>query len=164
MSSIRDQIVATLSTLVGLPLSAARRAADMRTFQFGKLRPVERGSVGDFALHVQCAWRIEGPAGMVTGRSDLWEPFDATAPIAGWDYEQSPNLQDVRMDEWRSRNTLLLVEHVDADDFGGAAIFLSSGFVLRLFPAGTRGEDWRLFRPKTESPHFVVAAGRPETE
>lgn len=72
--STRQQVVTALSQIIGLPLTAARRAADMRTFQFGTLREVERGSVGDFALHVQCPWRIEGPAGIVTGRLDLWEP------------------------------------------------------------------------------------------
>ena len=86
----RQQVVATLSQIIGLPLTAARRAADMRTFQFGTLRPVERGSVGDFALHVQCPWRIEGPDGIVTGRLDLWEPVEENAPFdEDWDYEKS---------------------------------------------------------------------------
>jgi hypothetical protein len=31
-----------------------------------------------------------------------------------------------------------------------------------LFPAGTRGEDWRVFRPDTDDSHFVVAGGRIE--
>ena len=40
-----------------------------------------------------------------------------------------------------------------------AAINLDHGFVLRLFPAGTRGEDWRLFEPKTDASHLVVSGG-----
>ena len=43
----RQRVIAALSQIIGLPLTAARRATDMRTFQFGTLRPVERGSVGD---------------------------------------------------------------------------------------------------------------------
>jgi hypothetical protein len=82
----RQQVITALSQLIGLPLTAARRAADMRTFQFGKLRAVDRGSVGDFALHVQCPWRIEGPGGIVTGRLDLWEPVEENAPFDDdWD-------------------------------------------------------------------------------
>jgi len=88
----RQQVIAALSRIIGLPLAAVRRAADMRTFQFGTLRPVGRGSVGDFALHIQCPWRIEGPEGIVTGRSDLREPAEAGAPIdENWDYETSPD-------------------------------------------------------------------------
>ncbi len=160
----RQQVIAALSQIVGLPLTAARRAADMRTFQFGKLRPVDRGSVGDFALHVQCPWRIEGPKGIVTGRMDLWEPVEDNAPFdENWDYEQSPNLQDARLEAWLAQNKLsLVVKSVDADEFGGASVSFDHGFLLRLFPAGTRGEDWRLFQPTTDASHLVVSGGAVE--
>jgi hypothetical protein len=162
----RQQLIVALSQIVGLPLTAVRHAADMRTFQFGTLRPVHRGSVGDFALHVQCPWLIEGPHGIVTGRLDLWEPAEDNAPFdEDWDYEQSPNLQDARLEQWLANfNESLVVRSVDADDFGGAAVRLGQGFVLRLFPAGTRGEDWRLFRPQTGAPHQVVRGGALERE
>jgi hypothetical protein len=162
----RQQVIAALSQIVGLPLTAARRAADMRTFQFGILRPVDGGSVGDFALHVQCPWRIEGPDGIVTGRSDIWEPVEDNAPYdENWHYENSPNLQDARLEQWLAEcQWALVVKSVDADDFGGAAISLERGFVLRLFPAGRRREDWRLFRPKTDAPHLVISGGRVEPE
>jgi hypothetical protein len=166
-TSPHQQVIAALSQIIGLPLAAARRAADMRTFQFGTLRPVDRGSVGDFALHIQCPWRIEGPDGIVTGRLDLWEPVeDASKPNNdAWDYEKSPNLQDFRLDQWFARHgSSLVVKSVDADEYGGATIGFDQGFVLRLFPAGTRGEDWRLFRPKSDTPHFVVCAGHVESD
>jgi hypothetical protein len=160
-SSIRQQVMTALSQIVGLPLTAARRAADMRTFQFGALRPVKRGSVGDFALHVQCPWRIESPKGILTGRSDLWTPVEENAPFEeNWDYEKSPNLQDSRLGQWLTQDDQsLVVKNVDADEFGGAAISLGQGFVLRLFPAGTRSEAWRLFRPGIDGRHFVIRGG-----
>ncbi len=162
----RQQVIAALSRIIGLPLTAARRAADMRTFQFGKLHPVDRGSVGDFALHVQCPWRIEGPHGIVTGRLDLWQPVEENAPFDdNWDYEKSPNLQDARQEVWFAHNkTSLVVKSVDADEFGGAVIGFDQGFVLRLFPAGTRAEDWRLFQSNTNALHFVVSAGAVEAD
>jgi hypothetical protein len=156
-----QQVIAALSQIIGLPLTAVRRAADMRTFQFGTLWPGDRGSVGDFALHVQCPWRIERPDGIVTGRLDLWEPVEDNAPFdENWDYEKSPNLQDARVKQWLAQHeSSLVVKSVDADEFGGAAISFDQGFVLRLFPAGTRGEDWRLFQPKPNAPHLVVSGG-----
>jgi hypothetical protein len=162
----RQQVIEVLSQLVGLRLTVARRAADMRTFQFGDLRPVDRGTVGEFALHVQCPWRIEGPIGIVTGRLDLWEPLDEQVPYdEKWHYDESPNLQDARMEHWFAENkAALVVKDVDADDYGGAAIILEQGYVVRLFPAGTRGEDWRLFRPKTDIPHLVICAGAVESD
>jgi hypothetical protein len=160
----RQQVIAALSQIIGLPLTAVRRTADIRTFQFGVLRPVDRGSVGDFALHVQCPWRIEGPDGLVTGRSDLWEPVDTDAPYdAEWDYEQSPNLQDTQIDRWLTESEIaLVVQRVDADEFGGVVIWFGEGYALRTFTSGTRGEDWRLFRPNSSDPHLVISGGTVE--
>src|SRR5262245_12902097 len=162
----RKQAIAALSQIVGLPLTAARRAANMRTFQFGNLRPVDRGSVGDFALHVQCPWRIDGPDGIITGFLDLWEPLHDNAPFdEKWDYDESPNLQDTRIEQWLAKNSAPpVVKAVDADDFGSAAIVFDQEFVLRLFPAGTRGEDWRLFRPKSDDPHLIISGGAIEPD
>jgi hypothetical protein len=53
------------------------------------------------------------------------------------------------------------VEGVDADDFGGAVLALSGGYRIVIFPAGSTGEDWRLFR-RSSRPHFVIAGGRIE--
>jgi hypothetical protein len=79
MGSLAVRIEQKLSPLIGLRLSATHRAASMRMFDFGELQTVRsklRGkdrfrTVGQFALHVQCPWRIEGPDGLVTGLSDL---------------------------------------------------------------------------------------------
>jgi hypothetical protein len=139
----------------------------MRTLQFGTLRQIDGGSVGDFAVHIQCPWRMEGPDGIVTGRLDLWEPVERGPDFdfETWDYEKSPNLQDSQFDQLLARYADgLIVQSVDADEYGGAAIGFANGFVLRMFPAGTRGEDWRLFRPKTDAPHFVIAAGEVEVD
>ena len=119
--STRERTNEALSQIVGLPLTAARRAADMRTLQFGSLRPGGGGSVGDFALHIQCPWRIDGPDGIVTGRLDLWRPVEDDAKIdyETWDYDESPNLQDFRLDRLLARDGLtLIVESVDTDEFG----------------------------------------------
>jgi hypothetical protein len=171
MGVIATQILEHLKPLVGLKLSIARRAADLRNFQFGQIRNVEpRGTVGEYGLHIQCPWRIEGPDGIVTGRSDLWNPADPDAKVDwdSWDYDKDANLQDTRIAELLGSpmnvSNRLIVEAVDADDFGGATIQLSGGYRLVIFPAGTRGEDWRIFRPKLDEPHFVVSGGRIEPD
>jgi hypothetical protein len=176
MNTVARQVLLQLQPLIGLPLAVARRAADLRNFQFGAMRTVEGGSVGDWALHIQCPWRIEGPEGLVTGRSDLWRPVEKHEGFDWdtWDYEQG-NLQDhcisallVGADPG-SRSLVnttggLFVQQVTADDFGGAVISLSGGYRIAMFPAGSRGEDWRVFQPETEKEHFVIRAGIVETE
>jgi len=69
VTSVSDEIKQHLSLLIGLPLSIARRAADMLVLHFGTIREVEsgikvgkrageKGTVGDFSLHIQCPWRV----------------------------------------------------------------------------------------------------------
>jgi len=176
MGRLADQIVRQLEPLIGFQLTLARRAADLRNFQFGQVREVEGGTVGEFALHIQCPWRIEGPLGIVTGHCDLWEPVqpDDRVDPATWAYKQSENLQDARVHallgghDSNTRTAVnerdqLVVEAVHADDCGGAALRLSGGYRLVLFPAGTRSEDWRIFRPNGDQPHFVIAGGKGES-
>ena len=170
-----------MQRLVGLELAAAARAADMLSLHFGplSLRHRRGGDVlmGRLALHVQCPWRIEGPDGLVTGRADVWEPVE---PLIGeafenWDWERDGNLQDRRMAEWlgipdlpredpragvadRPRTVLA----ARATPYEGAEIDLAGGYRLVLFPAGTRGEEWRMFLVDgpEEVPHFVAGGGR----
>jgi len=166
-NSTRQEVLDQLRQLLGLPLSAARRAADMRTLQFGPLREVDRGSVGDFALHILCPWRLEGPDGIITGQSDVFEPIERSPEFDfdNWDYERSGNLQDSQFEHLlRRQSEDLVVQEIDADDFGGAVIHFRNHIVLRIFPSGTRGEDWRLFRPGRGSPHFVIAEGAVDHE
>jgi hypothetical protein len=174
MGIVAQEILRHLKPLAGLKLALARRAADLRNFQFGPVRAIDRGTVGEYALHVQCPWRIEGPDGIVTGRGDLWEPAEPSQEIdrETWDYERDQNLQDRRFSallqgyddpatgSFVNQTEHLIVEDVSADDYGGAAIRLSGGYKLVLFPAGSRGEDWRVFRPGATESHFVVAGGR----
>jgi hypothetical protein len=168
MKPVTDAVVERLTPLVGLRLVIARRAADLRNFQFGQVRAVERGTVGDYGLHIQCPWRLEGPDGILTGHSDLWELAEASEGV-----DWGENLQDRQLGtllggydpatrSFVNQTEHLVVEGVQADNCGGATIQLSGGYRLVLFPAGARGEDWRLFRPGTDEPHFVIAGGRVE--
>jgi hypothetical protein len=142
----------------------------MHAFHVGTVRPVERGSVGEYALHVQCAWRIEGANGIVTGSADLWRPLSPDIDREAWNYEDG-NMQDALLHKWLggydeqtyscfNADGRLVVEAVGADDCGGANFTLSGGFRLVLFPEGSDGENWRLFQPRTDAAHLVIEGGR----
>lgn len=177
MKTVEEQILEHIKPLVGLQLSFARRAADMRNFGFGKIREVKKGTVADYALHIQCPWRIESTEGIVTGRLDLWEPAkldeeEENDDLESWDYEEG-NLQDILISEllggydpetrtYINNTPMLFVEQIQADCFGGLGLSLSGGYRLVLFPAGSRGEDWRFFIPGSREPHFVISGGRVE--
>ncbi len=176
MMDIADEIRIHLKPLVGSRLSGTTRAADMRCFRFGEIRQTQEGSFSEYTLQVQCPWRIEGPAGIVTGRSDLWEPVEDSPDIdwEAWDFDENQNLQDrlietflqgydLQTGSFNDETDKLVVEAVSGDAYGGATLTFFGGCRLAIFPAGTGGEDWRIFRPGTDEPHFVIAGGKIET-
>jgi hypothetical protein len=173
----RTTVIGHLGLLIGKKLSVARRAADMRIFHFGPLLREENGLRlrGEFALHIQCPWRVDGPNGVVTGRADLWEPADQDQEIdlETWDYESDGNLQDHRLEEllggfdpransFVNETEFLVVEEINADDIGAVSVALSGGYRLLLFPSGSVGEDWRFFEPSSDQDHLVVVGGAVE--
>jgi hypothetical protein len=172
MLDTKAQINRLLSKLIGLPLAIARDAASMKNFQFGVVRPHPSGdgTIGQYALHIQCPWRLLGREGIVTGSYYYYEPADADKEVDLND-RQAGNLQrkhlgdllrkyDASTRSWVNDTAHLVVEAVAADDFGSLELILSGDFRLQIVPCGTGGEDWRFFAPGSEEDHLVIEGGR----
>lgn len=172
--TVAEQVVAALSVLRGLPLWTVRRAADLQNFQFGKRRtvasalPSRRGQVyevGEYALHVQCAWRLRGPEGIVVASRDRYYPAgnpDEVADDFDWD-RPGANRCDARIADFIATACPLAAEAVSADDVRGFTLRFSKGYALDVFPHDSLGrEHWRLLPPSSEAPHVVFEGGRLE--
>jgi hypothetical protein len=174
MTNIADEIKSNLQKLIGLKLSRTSLAADMRVLQFGKSHSRGRGGVvGEYALHIQCPWRLEDKAGIITGNGDLYDPYERKDEAdESFDWENGGSLQDGVLRELLqgfdestgqivNATNLLVVEDVHADSAGGFCLVLSGGYRFFVFPSGTRTEAWRFFKPSTDEfdsgdPHFVI--------
>jgi hypothetical protein len=162
---VKDQIEQALKVLNGLPLQQAGRAIDMEIFHFGDLQPIlgRRGTamVGDYRLHVQCAWRIVGDAGIVVASRDRYYPAgDPYSNQDGFDWSaQGVNRCDERVTAFfkEQDGIHLRVEAVFADNVGSVRLQLSGGFLLDIFPDDSLDkEHWRLVPRAPAIPHFVV--------
>jgi hypothetical protein len=104
---IGHQIVRAFGAVYGLKLSIERNAGSMKNFQFGAIRPDPswKGTIGQFALHIQCPWRLVSAHSpwlppridlMVTGSGDWWEPAERTENV-DWDawnkHRTTPSVQ-----------------------------------------------------------------------
>jgi hypothetical protein len=134
-----ERIERACRPLVGLPLFASNRAADLQSFQFGAPQRVPSALVGrparlvgEFALHVQCAWCL----------------FDGRGRVVASDMERES------IESWLGVIARSVVS-VQCEEKGALAITLDSG-VLRVVPDGRADEQWRLFRPGRTEAHFVV--------
>jgi hypothetical protein len=165
---MRAKIQNALLPLVGLPLWDGGRAADLTWLQFGQRRMVKdfRGEpeeVGEYALHLQCVWRLVQGEQVIIGQRDLYYPAapGRTSPEvpAGFTWDvQGANRLDYLLDEFFHRaNRELIVERTEVGRAAAFAIFFRDNFVLEIFPNDSFDEEhWRLFRPYLNEPHFVV--------
>jgi hypothetical protein len=143
------------------------RAADMVTFQFGSRTKKQSllnkdVEVGEFALHIQCAWRIRTGNRTTVGRQDLYYPedlIDERQEIpADFDWDQQPNrcgrlLRSFFKDGKRE----LVVKRVEHGAAGSLCIELEQESFLEVFPDNSLpGEYWRLFNPGNDHSHVVM--------
>lgn len=135
------KIEAAFQRLVGLPLFEMNNAAGMQSFQFGMSRTVPSALkgrsprvVGDFALHVQCPWRMVDKKHVVITSSE------------------QPNDTEMWLQRMRTITT------VRSEERGGLTINLSDGSVLTISPDDQPGEHWRLLQPGLDVPHLVLTS------
>jgi hypothetical protein len=144
----------------------------MLVLHFGDIRPHAsgKGTVCDYALHVQCPWRFDGPRGTITGCGDLWEYAGPGERPLNWSHEDGLSVQDQRWatlfvrDEstrsWINERDRFVVNRTELTKRGDVTLEPSEGYEILLFPASYRSEAWRLFAPEGDADHLVF---RPRT-
>ena len=151
-----------LEPVVGLPLRCIGRAANMLWLHFGEMREVKvrsggRKSVGDWAIHVQCPWRISRLGRIVIAYHDFYKSPDGDA------LDDLDTSGRSRFDSMAARlctefeTTSPVVGSVAPDDVGGFSVRFSRNYRLDVFPAASddSSEHWRVFQTGATSKHFV---------
>ena len=166
---MKKEIEQYLKVLIGLVLFDSGNAS-IQWFAFGRRRLVPARSnevkeVGEYALHLACAWRIRTISSILVGSYDLYS-------LAGDPYQEvdkidvtEPAYTESRLAErlttlFRDReNAPLIVQKVVADTVGSVRLSLSGGYLLEVFPDNSLDtEYWRFFIPNSKDPHFVVTS------
>lgn len=151
---------------VGMECWGWGRAADLASFQIGQQRTVvdSRGkekTVGQFALHIQCPWRIVQGEKLVVASGDLYYRPDGSA--AGPDFDWEPlgaNNRDVTLERLFSASERLVIQEYRLEFAGLLRIVFTNNVCLEVFPdASADREHWRLFQPYTDRPHTVAHGG-----
>lgn len=160
-----ERIETALHQLLQLPFYKAGAAGSLLWISFGDeiVIPDDRTggtrTVGTWALHVECPWRITCASGIFTGSGDLWEP-----PILGpdgrdetFDANKDKTRFDKQIKEFNARVRGVSVSKLEADLAGGFKLYFSRSHILEVMPVASQDiHAWRLFRPGLKSKHFVV--------
>jgi hypothetical protein len=165
--SIQQQVENVMAPLVGLPLWDAGRAADLLWLAFGQRQTIrdfqgKPREVGEYALHVQCAWRFVQGEKVVAGNRDLYYPRgykDAKDEVPSgfnWDVQGANKCDEALATLFAGGAKQFVIERVDVGQAGELALLLEDALTLQIFPNDSlESEHWRLFRPGSDEPHTV---------
>jgi hypothetical protein len=163
-SSLQQQMQHALAPLVGLALWEMGRAADLQWFAFGKRRVVhdfrgEPKEVGEFALHLQCAWRIAEADKVLVASRDLYYPAGSTENVVPqgfrWDV-QGANRRDALGTTLFQGGKEFTVREINVGAAGAFSLTFEGEMSLEVFPDDSALEEhWRIFRPAADEPHWV---------
>jgi hypothetical protein len=168
---MRSEIESSLQVLIGLPLLKVVRAADLEMFDFGNPRTVTNFSdktvtIGEYALHVPCAWRIRDSARIIVASRDRYEPAEEIEDTENFDWDKpGANLCDRKMRQFLAdaEEGSQIVTHVESDNVGSLRILLSTGVMIEVFPDDSADDEyseyWRFFKRRSEADHMIVANG-----
>lgn len=165
--SVQQQVENVMASLVGKPLWDAGRAADLMWLAFGQRQIIKdfRGKpreVGEYALHVQCAWRFVQDEKVVVGNRDLYyprgykDPKDEIPKGFNWDVQGTNRCDEVLAELFAGGTNQFVVERVEVRQAGELALILERDLTMQIFPNDSLdGEHWRLFRPGSDEPHSI---------
>lgn len=165
---MRKEIEDRLSIIIGLPLAKAGRASSLAWFHFGKLSVVKGWNnkekiVGEYALHIECAWRITRGTDILITSRDIYQPnskWTGTEESFEWD-TIGMSLFDEKIDDViNNGQPPIFTQSIQVDDFGGIKLSFTNGLCLELFSDKSSSDEiWRFFIPGDIDSHLVVLGG-----
>jgi hypothetical protein len=140
-------VAEALQELEGLTFWDGGRAADMKMFAFGSPRELPRRgggvTVGQFALHLQCPWRLTQNGVTLTSHEDI-------AASTGSGGSASADRATNRCDEVIERlfaSGAFTVVGASCQPLSDLTIACTNGLVLEVRVDADNAEQWRLFEP-----------------
>lgn len=136
----------------------------MECLKFGTVYRTDKdgkaNNIGEFALHLQCPWRLTNENEIIVGNGDLYQQADEKAAYdENYDYLKfNANLRDVKLDKLIKDKSIKIIS-AKADKFGGLKICFDNNIILTVFPdlaSKADNENWRLIDFRNgESKHLV---------
>jgi len=137
-----------LSKLIGLKLTKSTRSSQLECLKFGVFEKTFRDGVynmGQYGLHLQTAWRFIQHDRIIVASEDLFEQAENAEFDRNFVW-QNYNLRDKQIKQLIN-STILIVNKIIADKFGGFEIYFSNEVILQVFPANSAtNEFWRLLK------------------
>ncbi len=164
---MRPETDVLVRELLGKALWTCRRAADIATFQFGRRIQVKdyygrESESGEYAMHIQCSWRIVRGGSVIVGSGDLYYPADTEDDSVpeNFDWERDPNRRDNLLQSLFNDGSLT-VSDVHVGTAGTCRFEFEEDTSLEIFPNDSLPhEHWRLFATQGVGREVVITGGQ----
>ena len=162
---LMDSIDFQFQKIIGLAFRRIRRMAATGSIGIGDMKSKidkkgESVSVPQYALHIQCAYRIVDRNKVVVSNLDMFGVNSSTEWTENFDWDvDGVNLYDEKTSAINKdiSEAEVLIENVKASPYGDVDIFLSNGWIIQIFVNySSQYEAWGLFEVDSDTPHFVV--------
>lgn len=124
----------------------------------------EKKIVSEYALHIQCPWRIRFNDKLLAASHDKFYPAKRLSSTSlmnfNW-HSSSRTLVDKRIEVFmrKSNKTPLFVSDVYVSEVGDMRITLNEKYFLELFSDSSVSEEyWRLFTPYSRKKHLIFSS------
>jgi hypothetical protein len=152
-----------LNNLQNLPLLDIGAAGTLLWIHFGQEITITDHrarirTVGSWAVHIQCPWRISGRHGIVVASGDFWDPpvLDDEERNELFEARKDRSRFDVQIKHFLSDAQGVLIKKCAVDPCGGFRLLTERSYTIEVFPINSQEiECWRMFRPNSDN-HFVV--------
>ena len=152
----RNKITVNLNRIVNKKLSYFRRSLDLVCIGFGDLtleydRHNNKCFVGEYALHIQCPFRVIKNDEIVLNSNDIYLSPEQDG-IANLD-DQNSCLFDFNAKALELDNEV--VTGVCLNDNNDLFVF-TQNYLIQVFVISNECEAWRFFEIKSDEPHIIV--------
>jgi hypothetical protein len=168
--NLKTKVENKLKNLLGLRLDEFGRAADLLWIQFGTLKKytikfpkrTTQNIGGDWAIHVQCAWRLTHKGIIILSWRDFHFNPDGQTNY-DWDNDNKKSRFDMLVKKINREikvKKLKVADILNVDDVGGFSLKIENDYTFDVFPDNSIRDDytesWRIFKPRLDKKHFIV--------
>jgi len=164
-------IIIDIQNMIGQTVNSIGRVADMCWLNMGDLVETEtimgKRTAGEFALHLQCPWRITLGKNIIICSSDIYLPTSDQDSDA-WDFDwsnfqwdiQGNNLFDEKAAQMFPNNSHISICHVNMNQYGDLTLLFTNKMRLECFVNdSTHTESWRFFKLGDSNEKHLVWMG-----
>ncbi len=156
----------TLNNLIGKRLQYICRSCDLIDFGFGAVlqRKASNGKVhnyNEYALHVQCAFRLSEGKNLLLGQDDLFTCMNGEygcTDLAKKDTCLFDNKVKI-INQLLSENPEYIAQ-ISINPLGDLSILLNTMRIDIFITGSNEFEMWRLFAVNTDKPHLIRLGNR----